>query len=242
MHAVHAIVHRREQCRRVSTQRVDDGVRVVRGGGLALGAGDADQCELTLRVVVVCLGENAECFLVVGDDEPGRVRVRRIIVRRHVRRHAELVRLLEVFRIEVPFAYEQTAWRHRARVVGDCRERHLVVLYGGRVHGPHVRGDDLMQQILREELACCGLQRQRHGSPLFRLNSTVRRACARAANTRRTLAVFAPPAGFQISFTSYRTMEGVSETSENEHETMQEKRARFEKLAMPAVNALYRRR
>lgn len=35
-------------------------------------------------------------------------------------------------------------------------------------------------------------------------------------------------------------MEGVSETSENEHETMQEKRARFEKLAMPAVNALYR--
>ncbi|MUH58813.1 RNA polymerase ECF-type sigma factor [Bifidobacterium sp. GSD1FS] len=33
---------------------------------------------------------------------------------------------------------------------------------------------------------------------------------------------------------------GVSETSETEQETMEEKRARFEKLAMPAVNALYR--
>lgn len=69
--AVEAVVDRREQRGLAARDGVEDGVRQVCGGGLAFRAGDADERELVLRIVVEGLGEQAQRLARVVDDESG---------------------------------------------------------------------------------------------------------------------------------------------------------------------------
>ena len=69
--AVKAIIDRGEQCGLAAGDGVDKRLREVRGGRLALGAGDADDRELVLRISVERGGQQAHRLTCVVDDQPG---------------------------------------------------------------------------------------------------------------------------------------------------------------------------
>ena len=69
--AVKAIIDRGEQCGLAAGDGVDKRLREVRGGRLALGAGDADDRELVLRISVERGGQQAHRLTCVVDDQAG---------------------------------------------------------------------------------------------------------------------------------------------------------------------------
>ena len=160
--AVEAVVDRREQRRLAARDGVEDGVRQVGGRGLAFRAGDADERELVLRIVVEGLGEQAQRLARVVDNQSGGLRVVTVIVLGHVGGHAQLVGVLEVFGFEPALAAHDRTVDDVLGAVGDRGELLAGALHGDRIHRPLVRGDDLPEQMVLVQQCCGRLQCQRH--------------------------------------------------------------------------------
>ena len=107
MFAIKAVGFGAEDGRVALRPAVEDGVRVVRGRGFALGAGDADDEHLALRVAIEPRRQQRHGLADVGDDNAPRAG--RLVVRRFgdVAAQAAGVGRPQVFALERALAEQQ---------------------------------------------------------------------------------------------------------------------------------------
>ena len=155
--AVKAIIDRGEQCGLAAGDGVDKRLREVRGGRLALGAGDADDRELVLRISVERGGQQAHRLTCVVDDQAGGGGCGWVLGFGH-----GFVDAVQILGLELALAAQQGTRRDLAGVVGDAGERLIRRSDTGRVVGPDIPLDDFTQQMVFLEQVSGRSQSQSH--------------------------------------------------------------------------------
>ena len=145
---VKAEVHRREQRATAMRIFVQDGMRQIGGGGLAFGAGDADDREFVLGHAVEGGGQQAQGLARVVDDESRNLGVIGEVTFRHIGDETALLESVKEFRPEAALAHQQRAFAHGAGVIGDMRERHIGIVDAIGIQAPTFRCDDLIEQMM----------------------------------------------------------------------------------------------
>ena len=145
---VKAEVHRREQRATAMRIFVQDGMRQIGGGGLAFGAGDADDREFVLGHAIEGGGQQAQGLARVVDDESRNLGVIGEVTFRHIGDETALLEPVKEFRPEAALAHQQRAFAHGAGVIGDMRERHIGIVDAIGIQAPTFRCDDLIEQMM----------------------------------------------------------------------------------------------
>jgi len=146
--AVETVIDRGEQCATTVGIGVEDGLREVCGGGLAFGAGDADDREFVLGHAVEGGGQQAQGLARVVDDESRNLGVIGEVTFRHIGDETALFEPVKEFRPEAALAHQQRAFAHGAGVIGDMRERHIGIVDAIGIQAPTFRCDDLIEQMM----------------------------------------------------------------------------------------------
>ena len=162
--AVQAIVHRGEQCRLAVAIGAQHGLHEVGGGGLALGAGDADDRERILRTVIEFGGQQAHGLARVVDDQTGGAGRGGILGFGHVCGESGGVDAVQIFGLEPALAAQERAGLHLARVIGDGGERHVGAGDVRRIIGPQIPLNDLTQQMVLPQQRGGRSQSQSHNT------------------------------------------------------------------------------
>ncbi len=169
---VKAEVHRREQRATAMRIFVQDGMRQIGGGGLAFGAGDADDREFVLGHAVEGGGQQAHGLVHVLYDDADGFRAIGVFGFRHVCGQAFAVDAVKEFRLETALDEQHRTGLDLAGIVGDRPDRLIRAGQIRSVKRPSTAVNDFAKQMmLLQHVDCigkrerCRFDRHFHGAP-----------------------------------------------------------------------------